>query len=463
MVADVDVAIVSTYVLLMLLWGLYVGLRQDSDDFFVFSRKAPFLLVLFSLISTWVGSGTTVAVASSGYSTGISLGLTAGIGGLVGVFSASFFVPRLKEFGDRYEAHTLADFYSIRYSDRSRFLAAGFISLVYLMITASQFVGLAAVLEVFTGAHFSTVISMAGITTILYTTFAGIEADFYTDAFHFLIMAFVLVFLLTPKALKDIGGLEGLSSLSASYFDPFAYGGVSFFIAGIVFGAASVFVTMELWQRAYASSTPGIAKKALITGVLGIILFYGVSTLLGMSAKIVLPGANPDQALFLLMAEYLPAGMLGLGIAGFVAVFVSTINSTLMVASATLTKDIYKGGFRKELGEEDFLKAGRLITLAFGSLSIFLAYAVRDIVTLSVNGLLMLLILFPSILMGFYWQESTSKAAEISIVSGILVLATFLFMQPRRAFVPAFIASLIAFVVTSKYSEHSTQENISIV
>lgn len=463
MVAGIDVAIVSIYVVLMLFWGLYVGLRQDSDDFFVFSRKAPFILVLFSLISTWVGSGTTVAVASSGYSTGISLGLTAGIGGLVGVFSASFFVPRLKEFGDRYEAHTLADFYDIRYSERSRFLAAGFISLVYLMITASQFVGLAAVIEVFTGANFSAVIWMAGITTILYTTFAGIEADFYTDAFHFLIMAVVLVFLLTPRALTDIGGLKGLSTLSATYFDPFAYGGVSFFLAGIIFGAASVFVTMELWQRAYASSTPVIAKKALITGVLGIILFYGVSTLLGMSAKIVLPGANPDQALFLLLTEYLPTGMLGLGIAGFVAVFVSTINSTLMVASATLTKDIYKGRFRKELGDKSFLKAGRAITLAFGALSIFMAYAVRDIVSLSVNGLLMLLILFPSIVMGFYWRESTSKAAEISIFSGILVLAAFFFIQPSRAFIPAFIASLAVFLITSKYSEHSDEENVSLV
>lgn len=458
MTEQIDIAIVAVYIIAMLAWGIYVGIQQDTDDFLVFSRKAPFILVLFSLISTWVGSGTTVATAASGYSTGLSLGLTAGVGGIVGVISAAIFAPRLKKFGDQYQAHTLADFFSIRYSSRSRLLTAVFITAVYLLITAAQLVGLVAIIEVVTGAQFSAVIWLAGISTVLYTAVAGIEADFYTDVVHFIIMSIVLI-MLTSLVLFDIGGITGLRELPANYFDPFAYGGISFFIAGIVFGAASVFVAMELWQRIYAATDESSAKQALLLGAGGIILFYAASTFLGMAAQVISLGvSDQDFVLFVLMIEFLPTGLLGLGIAGFVAVFVSTINSTLMVASATLTKDLYGGWLRPSHSKDDLLRVARLLTLLFGIISILVAFVVRDLVTLSVSGLLMLLILFPSIIGGFYWSKATAQAAELSIVFGVIVMIAFLFVTPSMAFVPGFVVSSVVFVAISLLGSHAESE-----
>src|SRR5437763_13872309 len=106
-----DVGIIISYVVGLFIVGICVGLRETADDFLVLSRKAPFALVLFSVVSSWVGVGTTVATAASGYDTGLSLGATAGAGGLVGVVVAGLIAPKLKSFGDKFGAHTLGDFF----------------------------------------------------------------------------------------------------------------------------------------------------------------------------------------------------------------------------------------------------------------------------------------------------------------------------------------------------------------
>jgi SSS family solute:Na+ symporter len=385
------------------------------------------------------------------------------MGGLVGALSAAIFAPYLKKFGDQYEAHTLADFFGVRYSSTSQTLGAIYITLVYLIITGAQYVGLAALLQVWTGASFSAMVWVAAISTIIYTAFAGIKSDFYTDIVHFIVMFIVMALVLVPITVSDLGGLSALGSLPESYFDPFAYGGIPFFAAGLIFGAASVFVTMEIWQRIYASASESTAQRALVFGIFGILVFYGISTFLGMSAQIVVPNlADRDQALFVLMMRYLPTGLLGLGMAGFIAVFVSTINSTLMVASASLTKDLYKGWWKPSADDSELLTTARVVTAVYGLASLLLAVVLQDVVILSVNGLFMLLILFPSVIGGFFWEEATAAASNWSIIAGLVGLVAFWFVDPTTAFVPGFIVSGITFVLVSKITTHSDQESTAV-
>ncbi|MCJ7602281.1 MAG: sodium:solute symporter family protein [Desulfobulbaceae bacterium] len=461
---NIDLTIVSVYLIGLFCWAIYIGLRETVDDFLILSRRAPFTLVLFSMISTWVGSGTTIATAASGYDKGISLGLTAAVGGLIGVIAAAWFAPNLKRFGDKFSAHTLGDFFLIRYSSKSRIAASLLILLVYLLLTGAQFVGLATLLSVWAGVGFKAAVWFAAISTVIYTAFAGIKSDFYTDIVHFIVMFIVLFFILLPITLQEIGGARSLLQLPKSYFDPFAYGGKSFFIAGLIFGAGSVFVTMELWQRIYASASEKVARWSLAWAIVGIILFYVISAFFGMSAKILLPDLpNRDQALFALMNTYLPTGMLGLGIAGFMAVFISTLNSTLMVASATITKDFYKGIFRPDSNSRELLVAGRVITFVCGMLGLAIAMALPDLIALSVNGLFMLLVLLPAVIGGFFSKRVTAKAALLSIISGVLTIVIFMSIDASIAFVPGFLVSLIIMIVVSFFSKNSLEENHDVV
>lgn len=461
--SKLDLIIVFVYVGGLFIFGISVGLRETADDFLVLSRKAPFALVLFSVVSSWVGVGTTVATAASGYDTGISLGTTAGVGGLVGVVVAGFLAPKLKSFGDKFKAHTLGDFFAIRYSRANQFLVGALILFIYSLLGASQFVGFAALLGAWSGTAFTTAILFAAISTIIYTAFAGIKSDFYTDAVHFWIMAVVLFGLLLPIVLTSTQGAGSLKELPASYFDPFAYGGPSFFAAGIIFGVGAVFVTMEIWQRIYASTSGKSARWALIISGLAIIAFYLLSAFLGMVTKLVEPNlADRNQALFVLMKRFLPSGILGLGIAAFMAAFISSVNTMIMVTSATLTKDFYKGWLNTRASETQLLTAGRVCTLITGFIALGIAVVIPDIVTLSVNALFMLLVLVPAVIGGFFWRRGTAKGSLISISLGFAVTLLLLPIAPKIAFVPGFVVSLVLFVGVSLFSSHESSEHLDL-
>ncbi|HWR82089.1 MAG TPA: sodium:solute symporter family protein [Candidatus Deferrimicrobium sp.] len=461
---QLDLVIVAAYLIGLFIWAIYIGLKETAEDFLVLSRRAPLVLVAFSIISTWVGTGTTIATAASGYDLGISLGVTAACGGLVGVVIAAWFAPRLKWFGDTYRAHTIGDFFSARYSRTARLPASALLVIIYMLLTAAQFVGLTTLLHVWTGIDFGIIIWFAAVSTIIYTAFAGIKSDFYTDVIHFVVMVIVIVLILLPFVVKEIGGVHVVSALPASYFNPFAFGGVSFFVAGLIFGGASVFVTMEVWQRVYASSSGRNARLALLVSVLVIIGFYLVSSFLGMAAKLVNPSLpHRDQALFMLMNKLLPTGLLGLGIAGFVAVFVSTVNSTIMVAAATVTKDFYRGLANRNANDKQLLTAGRVSTLICGAVGLVIAVLLPDLVALSVNSLFMLLVLVPAIVGGFFWERGTARGAASSVVIGTGVIVAFLAVSPTTAFVPGFAASLLTYILVSLMTAHGKEEDLAIV
>jgi SSS family solute:Na+ symporter len=458
-----DTIIVFSYLIGLFVFAIFIGLRETADDFLILSRRAPLILVLFSVVSTWVGVGTTVATAASGYDTGLSLGFTAGAGGLVGVIVAGLMAPKLKSFGDRFQAHTLGDFFAIRYSHGNRLLAGSLILIIYSLLGAGQFVGLSALLGVWAGISFKVAVIFAAISTIIYTAFAGIKSDFYTDAIHFCVMVLVLFGLLLPTVIQSTGGISSLQALPPSYFDPFAYGGLSFFAAGIIFGAGGVFVTMEIWQRIYASTSGRSARRALVLSGIGIILFYLLSAFLGMVTKVVDPNLiDRDQALFVLMKRFLPAGALGLGVAAFMAVFISTVNTMLMVTSATFTKDFYKGWLKTDATERQLLFAGRVSTFAAGIVALGLALAIPDLIALSVNALFILLILLPAVVGGFFWKRSTAKGSLSSIIIGFAVTLLSLPFVPKVAFVPGFLASLVVFIVVSLLSSHEPSETLEL-
>src|SRR5205807_6523862 len=120
-----------------------------------------------------------------------------------------------------------------------------------------------------------------------------------------------------------------------------------------------VFVTMETWQRIYASTSGRSARWALIFSGLAIIAFYLLSAFLGMVTKVVQPNLiDRNQAIFVLMKRFLPKAVLGLGVAAFMAAFISAVNTMIMVTSATLTKDFYKGWLKPDATERQLLTAG---------------------------------------------------------------------------------------------------------
>lgn len=457
--ATIDLIIVIIYLVLLFVVGIVVGLKETAEDFLILSRKAKAYLVLFSVVSSWVGIGTIVGTAAGGFDTGISVGFLAVTSALIGVVSVVLLAPTIKKFGDKFKAHTLGDFFRVRYSKKNQFLVGGIIILAYFLMTATQFTGLSMLLQLWTNLSFEITILIAALTTITYTAFAGIKSDFYTDIVHFWVMVLVLFGILFPIVLRSVGGFGALGNLPSSYFNPFSFGGITLFIGGIIFGIGASLISMEIWQKIYASENIKAARRALAMSILLIIAFYALAMFFGMATKILYPSLpNRDMAIFTLMKNQLPTGFLGLGVAAFLAVFISSVNTTIMVITASLTKDFYKGAINPAANDKQMLKAGRILTIAAGLAGLIFAYLVRDILTLSTTALLMLLVFLPAIFGGFFWKRATATASFYSILLGFICALFLLPKMPTTAFVPGFLVSLIMFVVLSFFTSHSKSE-----
>ncbi|MEK7173421.1 MAG: sodium:solute symporter family protein, partial [Patescibacteria group bacterium] len=352
----------------------YVGKNEKLDDFLVNRRKTKLLLLVTSLVSSTAGAGFVFGTASGAYQSGMSVGITLTLAYVPGLIMVSYFAPKINKFGRKHNAHTISDFFAIRYSERVRIIVAIMTLIAFFMYLALQFVAIASFIKIITGIGFEIGLVASALATIAYVAVSGIKSDFYTDFAQFWLMIIFLFILLIPIGFISLGGVDSLKSLPPSYFDPFAFGGIEFFIGGLILGIPILLVSMDMWQKIYAAESEKTAKRVFQLGALILIPFIILPTILGMMAAITLPNSDPNSIIFILIIKFLPTGLLGLGLAGILAVVMSTIDSMLMVGTATLTKDFYKTFINKTADENKTLKMARIFTVLFGLLGLLTAF-----------------------------------------------------------------------------------------
>lgn len=441
-----DLSIIVVYILVILAVGFYVGKNEKLNDFLVNRRKTKLLLLVTSLVSSTAGAGFIFGTASGAYQSGMSFGITLTLAYVPGLILVGYFAPKINKFGRKYNAHTIGDFFAVRYSSRVRLITALMTIIAFFIYTALQFVAIASLINIITGIDFTIGLFASAFATIAYVAVSGIKSDFYTDFIQFWLMIIFLFILLIPIGFMNLGGLESLKSLPSSYFDPFAFGGIEFFIGGLILGIPILLVSMDMWQKIYAAESEKIAKKVFQLGALIIIPFAILPTVLGMMGAVAVPNSDPNSIIFILMTNFLPAGLLGLGLAGILAVVMSTIDSMLMVGTATLTKDFYKTFINKNADENKMLKMARIFTVLFGLLGLVTAFLYPDILQLGLVGTFILVVLLPPLIGAFFWKRANSAAAFWSTLIGFIVLLMFLPLMPRTAFIPSILSGVIIFV-----------------
>jgi len=456
-----DLSIIAAYILIILAVGFYVGKNEKLEDFLVNRRKTKLVLLVTSLVSSTVGAAFVFGIASGAYQSGMSLGITLVLVYIPGFMLVSYFAPKINRFGRKYNAHTISDFFAIRYSNRVRAIAALLTLITFFVFLAIQFVAVASLIKVITGIDFTIGLLLSALATIAYISASGIKSDFYTDFLQFWLVIIFLFILLIPIGLMNLGGFESLKSLPATYFDPFAFGGLEFFIGALILGVPLLLVDMSMWQRIYAAEGEKTAKRVYLWGLLIIIPFAILPTLLGMMAAVALPNTDPDSVIFELMVKFLPTGLLGIGLAGVLAVVMSTIDSMLMVGTATLTKDFYKTFFNKDADEKTMLKMARIFTIVFGLLGLLTAFLYPDILQLTLVGSFILVVLSPAMLGAFFWKRANSTAAFWSMLAGFVALLAFLPSMPKTAFIPSVLAAAAVFVILSYTAGHSEDETLN--
>jgi SSS family solute:Na+ symporter/sodium/proline symporter len=90
---------------------------QTGDDFLVAGRSLPASVLVFTLLSTWIGSGSLFAGAGLGYRAGFPA-LWQSAGAWVGIALIYFIAPRVR----RIAQYTVPDILELRYGPAARVL-----------------------------------------------------------------------------------------------------------------------------------------------------------------------------------------------------------------------------------------------------------------------------------------------------------------------------------------------------
>src|SRR5229473_5753342 len=147
-----------------------LGKVKTKADYLVAGRSLPAFVLVFTLLSSWIGSGSLLAGAENAYRHGFAA-LWQGAGGWAGLLLIYFIAPRARKFAQ----FTIPDLLEARYSQVARVLGVIAILFTYTAITSYQLIGGGDILHLI----FPTVISaelgrylLAGF-VIVFTAIAG--------------------------------------------------------------------------------------------------------------------------------------------------------------------------------------------------------------------------------------------------------------------------------------------------
>jgi solute:Na+ symporter, SSS family len=132
-------------------------------------------------------------------------------------------------------------------------------------------------------------------------------------------------------------------------------------------------------------------------------------------------GYDYDQVLTTLMAKFYPSGMLGIGLTGLMASFMSGMAGNVTAFNTVFTYDLYQSYIRRGAHDSHYLWVGRVTTVAGVALSVGTAYLATHFN--NIMDFLQLVFgfvnapLFATFLLGMFWKRATGHGA----FSGLLV------------------------------------------
>ncbi len=173
--AVVLIAVVGTLCVVTFIKTLSV---KNQTDFMVAGRKLPWPVLVFTLLSSWIGAGSLFAGAENAYKNGFA-SLWQGAGGWCGLIVIALIAGRARRFAQ----FTVPDLLEVRYNATARVMGTIAIVISYTVITSYQFKGGGDILHLIFPDSISRDQGMCIIAAfvILFTAAAGMASIAYLD------------------------------------------------------------------------------------------------------------------------------------------------------------------------------------------------------------------------------------------------------------------------------------------
>ena len=476
-----DWAIIAASIGISFLPALFFWRRASSStsEFFTSGRAAPWWLVGISMVATTFSTDTPNLVTNFVRERGVAGNWLWWSFLLTGMMTVFFYARLWRRSG----VLTDLEFYEIRYSGQAAKLLRGFRA-VYLgfffnlVIMATVNLAAAKIGNIVLGWPTGRTLFVCAVMTIFFASVSGLWGVLVTDSIQFGI-TMTGTFAVAYFALQQpaVGGLSGLfaqvPARTIALLPDF----------GDWTTALSVFIlplTIQWWSVWYPGAEPGggsyiaqrmLASKTEKDAVVGTLLFnvmhYALRPwpwiIVALASTIIYPQLSDISATFpqldrsLLgndiaypaMMRFLPAGFLGLVVAGTLAAYRSTIETHLNWGTSYLVHDLYRRFLRPGLSEKHYVLVGRLTTAGLMICAAFMTYALATAkeafeLILSIGagtGLLYLL--------RWFWWRVSAWSEIAAMVSSFLVALGFFVARKNGLELAAEVSLLVTVGVTT--------------
>jgi SSS family solute:Na+ symporter len=461
----IDYLIMIIYFLFVLGIGWFLRkFMKNANAFLEAGRSIPAWVAGLAFISTNLGALEVMGMCGSGVKYGMLTTHFYWIGAIPAmIFLALFMMPFY--YGSK--ARSVPEFLKLRYDEKTRGLNAILFALMTILASGISMYALAILMEKVLGWNFNISLWISAGIVLIYTYLGGLSSAIYNEVLQF----FIIVIGLLPLAylsLKDVGwwhGLkEGLAPITTAngfaadtWTTTWKYTthastnpmGVEWY--GIFFGLGFV-LAFGYWctnflivQRAFAAESKSAARKVpligalpkmfipfliIVPGIIAVVLLNNPAK--GFSLPVDPQSGKPiyDYTIIMLLKQYLPAGVLGLGITALIASFMSGMAGNVSAFNTVWTYDIYQSYIRKSTDNEaaddrHYLNVGRIATVVGVLLSIASAYIASKFG--NIMDFLQTIFsminapLFAVIFLGMFWKRTTGHAAFTGLLCGFLV------------------------------------------
>lgn len=476
--------IILAYLIVLTGFNFYRARRVKSqEDFMVAGRKLKTSVMVFTLICTWIGSGTFIAGAEFASKAGFSA-LWLAAGAWVGIVIIYFLAGKIQTFGQ----YTIGDILEVRYGPVARLFGAIALIISFTVIVSYQFVAGGFILNVATdGAIPDSVGTIIAATfVILFTAVGGMIAIAYTDLPNGIII--VLACLLSvPFVYLAAGGFaEATQVLDAGYFAVVneQFGAHPSLKVGGYFLATMLLLmgVQSVYQKFYSAKTPKDARRAVIFWTIGTVFVETVVVIIAVFAyskfkgQIDLTIPKEGGKVVLMAARSLvpgPVGVLLLGAA--CAVVISTGMNYLLSPTTTIMRDIYQRFVKKEASQRNMVALQKVFVVLLGVVAFFLAIRLTSVLGMAFFAYTIYgVAITPALIAALAWKRATKAGGLASIISGTVacivlkVLAEVL--PPDKApegdpwgipiIYPALIISLGSLIVVSLLTKKPKPEEL---
>jgi SSS family solute:Na+ symporter/sodium/proline symporter len=446
---------------------------KTKADYLVAGRSLPAFVLVFTLLSSWIGSGSLLGGAEEAYNHGFVALWIAG-GGWVGLLFIYFIAPRARRFAQ----FTIPDLLEARYNQTARVLGVIAVLFAYTGITSYQLIGGGDILHLI----FPTVITadlgkyILAFFVIAFTALAGMSSVAYMDVFIGLLATITLIVAL-PVLAHAAGGWSAVRLvLPATHFE--LLGDLSFIQALEL--AVPTFLLMlgnqSMYQKFFSAKSERDARVAVVGWVIGTVILESVIVALAVVGSALYRTGEiahrPREILAFSALHGLPAWLGALMMGAIFAKIVSTANNYIFSPATNLVNDVFVRYVSPEASNKRVLIISRLMVVLLGIWSLYQALHTGSVVKMMLYAYTVYAAaLTPVILAAFYSRRANAPGAVSAITAGTFVTvfwdSNFIHrhlpavIAQRDAIFPALLASVLCLVVVSALTKPPSREHIA--